>query len=49
MGTNKEIFFREIWDQHSRKIKYFIKLTLQANSHEYDDIFQDIMIKIYIN
>jgi len=45
--TKSEKFFKYIWTHHGKRIYYFIAQTLPAEKGEYDDIFQEVMMKIY--
>jgi RNA polymerase sigma factor (sigma-70 family) len=39
--------FQEVWDLYGKKIHFFISSTLPSEREERDDLFQDVMIKIF--
>lgn len=44
---NKEKLFTIIWQKHAKSILYYIRHVLPIEVDSYDDLFQEIMLKIY--
>jgi RNA polymerase sigma-70 factor (ECF subfamily) len=39
--------FSEIWNRYGKRVSYFISIILPGETGNRDDLFQDIMLKIY--
>ncbi len=45
----KRELFNRLWQKHGRKIAYFISQTAPSETEHFEDLYQDVMMQVYIH